>query len=99
MYLKVHPNLLFRSLHVHLNYIIKKKKERQFLHHRLQLFDEQCRLDHQKELWQSYFILGSEQQLWPVSFHSLFIVNNILKKSFFLERFFKKHVYQKSKNK
>ena len=79
MYLKVHPNLLFRSLHVHLNYTIKKKKDRQFLHHRLQLFDKQCRLDHQKELWQSYFILGSEQQLWPVSFHSLFIINNIKK--------------------
>ena len=67
MYLKVHPNLLFRTLHVQLKYKLKKKNERRFLHHRLQLLDQQCRLDLHRNLWQSYLALGSKKQVWPVS--------------------------------
>lgn len=67
IYLKVHPNLLFRTLRLQLKHSLKKKNERRFLHHRLQLLDQQCRLILQQNLWQSYLTLGSEHQSWPVS--------------------------------
>ncbi|CAF4438859.1 unnamed protein product, partial [Rotaria sp. Silwood2] len=65
MYLKVHPNLLFQALRQQLKHTLKKKSERRFLHHRLQLVDQQCRVDLQRNLWQSYLTLGSEHQVWP----------------------------------
>ncbi|CAM4819703.1 unnamed protein product [Rotaria magnacalcarata] len=65
MYLKVHPNLLFRTLCLQLKYKLKKKNERRFIHHRLQLLDQQYRLELRQNLWQSYLALGSEKQVWP----------------------------------
>lgn len=71
MYLKIHPNLLFRTLRLQLKHRLKKKNERRFLHHRLQLLDQHCRLDLHKNLWQSYIALGSKEQVWPVSLNIL----------------------------
>jgi len=67
LYLKMHPNLLFRTLRQQLKHPLKKKNERQFIHHRLQILDQQYRLSLHQNLWQSYLTLGSEKQVWPVS--------------------------------
>ncbi|CAF4260842.1 unnamed protein product, partial [Rotaria sordida] len=37
----------------------------QFLHSRLQLLDQQCRLELRQNLWQSYLNLGTEKEVWP----------------------------------
>ncbi|CAF4098144.1 unnamed protein product, partial [Rotaria sordida] len=65
IYLKAHPNLLFRTLRLLLKHTLKKKCERQFLHSRLQLLDQQCRLELRQNLWQSYLNLGTEKEVWP----------------------------------
>ncbi|CAF4801074.1 unnamed protein product [Rotaria sp. Silwood1] len=65
IYLRAHPNLLFRSLRLLLKHKLRKKCERQFLHHRLQLIDQQCRLELRQNLYQSYLNLGSEKEVWP----------------------------------
>lgn len=67
IYLKVYPNLLFRSLRLQLKHNLNKKNERQFLHHRLQLLDQQCRVTLHQNLWHSYLALGCDQRVWPVS--------------------------------
>ncbi|CAF1241717.1 unnamed protein product [Rotaria sordida] len=64
-YLKIFPNLLFQILRIQLKHGLKKAKERKYIHDRLQLFDRQYRLQCHRNLWQSYFTLGSEHQLWP----------------------------------
>ncbi|CAF3880665.1 unnamed protein product [Rotaria sp. Silwood1] len=65
IYLRAHPNLLFRSLRLLLKHKLRKKSERQFLHSRLQLIDQQCRLELRQNLYQSYLNLGSEKEVWP----------------------------------
>ncbi|CAF1237188.1 unnamed protein product [Rotaria sp. Silwood1] len=65
IYLKAHPNLLFQTLRVLLKHTLRKKSERKFLHDRLQLLDQQCRVELHQNLWQSYFKLGSEKEVWP----------------------------------
>ncbi|CAF4171520.1 unnamed protein product, partial [Rotaria sordida] len=65
IYLKTHPNLLFRTLRLLLKHTLRKKSERQFLHSRLQLLDQQCRLELRQNLWQSYLNLGTEKEVWP----------------------------------
>ncbi|CAF4291501.1 unnamed protein product, partial [Rotaria sordida] len=65
IYLKTHPNSLFRTLRLLLKHTLKKKCERQFLHSRLQLLDQQCRLELRQNLWQSYLNLGTEKEVWP----------------------------------
>jgi hypothetical protein len=66
-YLKKAPNLLFQALRLQLKKKLNKKAQQRFLHYRLQLIDQQYRLNLHRNLWQSYFTLGSEQQIWPVS--------------------------------
>jgi len=66
-YLKKAPNLLFQALCLQLKKKLNKKTQQRFLHYRLQLIDQQYRLNLYRNLWQSYFTLGSEQQIWPVS--------------------------------
>ncbi|CAF3160913.1 unnamed protein product [Rotaria sp. Silwood2] len=67
IYLKAHPKLLFQTLRALLKHTLRKKCERQFLHYRLQLLDQQCRLGLRQNLWQSYLKLGSEKEVWPNS--------------------------------
>jgi hypothetical protein len=66
-YLKKTSNLLFQALRLQLNKKLNTKAQQQFLHSRLQLIDQQYRLNLHRNVWQSYFTLGSEQQIWPVS--------------------------------
>jgi hypothetical protein len=68
-YLKMPRKLLFHSLHLQLNYRLKwKKKERRFILSRLELFDQQFCLDQIRYLYQTYFNLGLQHEMWPVSF-------------------------------
>jgi len=76
-YLKKAPNLLFQSLRLQLKHKLKKKNQQRFLHHRLQLIDQQYRLNLHRNLWQSYLTLGSEHQTWTVSFLSLYSIEII----------------------
>ena len=66
-YLKKAPNLLFQTLRLQLKKKLNKRTQQRFLHYRLELIDQQYRLSLHRNLWQSYFTLGSEQQIWPVS--------------------------------
>ncbi|CAF2819348.1 unnamed protein product [Rotaria sp. Silwood2] len=65
IYLKVHQNLLFRTLRLLLKHKLNRKCERQFLHRRLQLLNQQCHMELRQNLWQSYLTLGSEKEVWP----------------------------------
>ncbi|CAF4165881.1 unnamed protein product [Rotaria sordida] len=63
-YLTKAPNLLFQNLRLQLKHKLNKRKQQKFIHSRLQLLDQQQRLDIHRNLWQSYLTLGSEQQIW-----------------------------------
>jgi hypothetical protein len=60
--------LLLHSLHLQLNCALKKKKEQHFILSRLKTIDQQFCLEQIRSLHQTYFDLGLQQQLWPVSF-------------------------------
>ena len=77
-YLKILQNLLFQTLRLQLKHTLRKKKEQKYIHNRLRLLDQQYRPELHRNLWQTYFVLGSEQQLWSVS-DSIIIVREILK--------------------
>ncbi len=67
-YLKMPRRLLLHSLHLQLNYRLQKKKEQHFILSRLELFDQQFCLDQIHYLYQTYFNLGLQHEMWPVSF-------------------------------
>jgi hypothetical protein len=68
-YLKMPRRLLLHSLHLQLNCPLKKnKKEQRFVLSRLKLVDQQFCLEQIRYLYQTYFDLGLQQQVWPVSF-------------------------------
>jgi hypothetical protein len=67
-YLKMPRRLLLHSLHLQLNCSLKKKKEQSFILSRLKTIDQQFCLEQIRSLHQTYFDLGSQQKLWPVSF-------------------------------
>lgn len=73
-YLKMPRRLLLNSLHLQLNYPLKKKKEQNFILSRLRLFDEQFCLNQIRYLYQVYFDLGSKSHIWPVSFEMILFV-------------------------
>ncbi|CAF1427824.1 unnamed protein product [Rotaria sordida] len=64
-YLTKAPNLLFKSLRLQLKHKLNTKKQQKFIYCRLQLFDQQQRLDIYRNLWHSYLTLGSQHQIWP----------------------------------
>lgn len=67
-YLKKASNILSQSLSLQLQQkLTNNKKQQQFLHYRLQLLDQQQRIEQQQYLWRSYLNLGSSCNLWPVS--------------------------------
>ncbi|CAF5111784.1 unnamed protein product, partial [Rotaria sp. Silwood1] len=53
------------TLRLLLKHKLRRKCERQFLHHRLQLLNQQCHTELRQNLWQSYLNLGSEKEVWP----------------------------------
>ena len=69
MYMKTSPNILFQTLRLQTKHPLKKRGEQRFIHQRLQLIDRQARLQLRRNLWQSFFALGCERQIWPVSSH------------------------------
>jgi hypothetical protein len=60
--------LLLHSFLLQLNYSLKKKKEQNFILSRLRIVDQQFCLDQIRNLYQTYFNLGSQHQIWPVNF-------------------------------
>ena len=69
-YLKMPRRLLLHSLYLQLNYRSKKKKEEQtFVLSRLTIIDQQFCLEQIRSLYQTYFDLGSQHHIWPVSYH------------------------------
>ncbi|CAF4279926.1 unnamed protein product [Rotaria sp. Silwood2] len=66
-YLKMSRKFLLHSLHLHLNYKFKRKKEQQFILSRLDIFDQQFCLYQICRLYQTYFDLDLQYQMWPLS--------------------------------
>ena len=67
-YLKMPRRILLHSLHLQLNCPLKKKKEQRFILARLTIIDQQFCLERLRKLYQTYFDLGLQHQVWPVSF-------------------------------
>jgi hypothetical protein len=67
-YLKMPRKLLLYSLRLQLNYPLKKKKEQKFLLARLKIIDQEFCLEQIYSLYQTYFDLGLQHQIWPVGF-------------------------------
>ncbi|CAF3204766.1 unnamed protein product [Rotaria socialis] len=66
-YLKMPRKFLLKSLRLHLNCSIKRKKEQRFTLSRLELFDKQFCLYQIHHLYQKYLDFGLQYQFWPVS--------------------------------
>jgi hypothetical protein len=66
-YLKMPRRLLLHSLHLQLNCSLKKKKEQRFVLLKLKIIDQQFCLEQIRYLYQVYFGLGLQQQVWVVS--------------------------------
>ena len=63
------PRRLFRhSLLRKLNCPLKKKKEQHLILSRLTIIDQQFYLERIRDLYQTYFDLGLQHQVWLVSF-------------------------------
>ena len=67
-YLTKTSNILIQSLSLQLQQKIINKKQQKFLFYRLQLLDQQYRIEQQQQLWQSYLNLGNSSNVWPVSY-------------------------------
>ena len=74
-YLKMPRKLLLHSLRLQLNQKLKKKKEQRFILERLHLFDKQFYLEQIHYLYQTYFNLGSQYKIWPVSIFKNILTN------------------------
>jgi len=59
--------LLLHSLHPQWNYPLRKKKAQNFILSRLRIVDQQFCLDQICSLYQTYFNLGLQHQIWPVN--------------------------------
>ena len=66
-YLKMPRKLLLHSIRLQLNYPLKKKKEQSFILSRLKIVDQQFCLDQVCHLFQTYFDIGLQNQIWSVS--------------------------------
>jgi hypothetical protein len=66
-YLKMPRRLLLHSLYLQLNCSLKKKKEQRFILSRLKTIDQQFCLEQIRYLYQTYFDLGLQEQVWLVS--------------------------------
>jgi hypothetical protein len=69
-YLKMPRRLLLHSLHLQLNCPLKKNEkaaEQRFVLSRLKIVDQQFCLEQIHYLYQTYFDLGLQQKVWPVS--------------------------------
>jgi len=69
-YLKMPRRLLLRSLRLQLDRPLKREIDQNYILRRLQLIDEHFCVDRIRYLYQSYSDLGSQDQIWPVSFQA-----------------------------
>ncbi|CAF4885114.1 unnamed protein product [Rotaria socialis] len=76
MYLTRSSFVLCEILNKALNYSLKKKDEKEFIHVRLQLYDQQYCLEIDQQLWQSYLDIGLQQHLWPDQFYTMAKTND-----------------------
>ncbi|CAF3341725.1 unnamed protein product [Rotaria socialis] len=76
MYLTRSSFELCEILNKTLNYSLKKTDEKQFIHVRLQLLDQQYCLEIDQQLWQSYLDIGLQQHLWPDQFYTMLKTND-----------------------
>ena len=67
MYLTRSSSILWQTLNKSLNYSLKKTNEKKFIYERLELLDQQYCLEVDQHFWQSYFDLGLQKHVWPVS--------------------------------
>ena len=77
-YLKMPQKLLLHSLRLQLNHRLKKKKEQRFILLRLEILDQQFYLDQIRSLYQTYFDLGLQHQMWPVSIKIILFIYMII---------------------
>lgn len=77
-YLKRAPRLLFQNLRLRLQKKLNTKRQQHFVYRRLQLLDQQYRLDLYRHLWHTYLTLGSEHQLWPVCSFLIFLISSAI---------------------
>ena len=84
-YLKMPRKLLLHSLRLQLNLPLMKRKEQNFILSRLQILDEQFRLDQIRYLYQNYFDLGVKFQIWPVSLKIILSMCILLYRLLFFE--------------
>ncbi len=66
-YLKMPYKLLHHTLGIKLKHHLIKNKERTFVFSRLRSLDELCYMDSIHKLWQTYYHIGVQHQLWPVN--------------------------------
>ncbi|CAF3776931.1 unnamed protein product, partial [Rotaria socialis] len=68
------------DINEHINYRFKlfnkKNDEQQFINVRLQLLDQQYCLEMDRQLWQSYLDIGSQQHLWPDQLYKMAKTND-----------------------
>ncbi|CAF4475628.1 unnamed protein product, partial [Rotaria magnacalcarata] len=76
MYLKRSPMILIQMLTNIINYNFKKKEERIFLYHRLDLLDKYYYLQVHQQLWQSYSDIGIQQHRWPDQLYTMAKTND-----------------------
>ena len=66
-YLKMPRQLLLRSLRLHVQCALKKRKEQRFIFTRLTILDQQFCLVKLHFLYETYYKHGQQYQVWPVS--------------------------------
>ncbi len=81
-YLKMPRRLLLHSLHLQLNCPLKKKNEQRFILSRLKTLDQHFCLEQIRYLYQTFFDIGAQQQIWPVSSSTIPCIFMLLTVSF-----------------
>ncbi|CAF2108805.1 unnamed protein product, partial [Rotaria magnacalcarata] len=76
IYLKRSPMILIQMLTNIINYNLKKKEEKIFLCHRLDLLDKHYYLQVHQQLWQSYSDIGIQQHRWPDQLYTMAKTND-----------------------
>jgi len=76
-YLKVSRKLLIRTLRLKLQHRLVTQTEQNFAVSRLKVLDRQICIYLYRQMWQSYFDLGSKHQIWPVRDEMQYIVHEI----------------------
>ena len=74
-YLNAPLSVMYPNLSRRLNINLKTNKERIFIHKRVCIIDRQLCFDLHRHLWQSFFDIGTQSRMWPVSFPQVIAVH------------------------